>query len=100
MYKSRQYGEAVYNRNLQFVQPSDATNGRYTDNYKVEITGLIDVATGDDASITYEVKFFDVNQLADSYVKKVSPVGFSKLIVYKTMNTTQNLKKGSSGIAG
>ena len=81
---------------LQFVQPSDATNGRYTDNYKVEITGLTDVATGDDASITYEVKFFDVNQLADSYVKKVSPAGFSKLIVYKTMNTTQNLKKAAA----
>ena len=36
---------------LQFVQPSDATNGRYKDNYKVEITGLTDVATNEEASI-------------------------------------------------
>lgn len=57
---------------LQFVQPSDATNGRYKDNYKVEITGLTDVATNEEASISYEIKFFDANELAESYVKELS----------------------------
>ena len=81
---------------LQFVQPSDATNGKYTDNYKVEITGLTDATTGDDATISYEVKFFDADQLADSYVKEVNPTQFSNLVVYKTMNTTEDLKKAAA----
>ena len=78
---------------IDFVQPKDATNHKYVDNYSVTITGLKDVKTGDDATIKYEVKFFDVSQLAQSYVKSVSPEGFSKLVVYKSMNDTQSLKK-------
>ena len=39
------------------------------------------------------MKFFDVSQLAQSYVKSVSPEGFSKLVVYKSMNDTESLKK-------
>ena len=78
---------------LQFVQPSDATNGRYKDNYKVEITGLTDVATNEEASISYEIKFFDANELAESYVKRVKPTQFSKLVIYKSFDTTEKLKK-------
>ena len=78
---------------IDFVQPKDATNHKYVDNYSVTITGLKDVKTGDDATIKYEVKFFDVSQLAQSYVKSVSPEGFSKLVVYKSMNDTESLKK-------
>lgn len=81
---------------IAFVQPSDASNGRYTDNYNVKITGLTDVSTGNDASISYDVKFFDVTQLSDSYVKSVAPEGFSKLVIYKTMNNTENLKKAAA----
>ena len=81
---------------LQFVQPSDATNGRYKDNYKVEITGLTDVATNEEASISYEIKFFDANELAESYVKRVKPTQFSKLVIYKSFDTTEKLKKAAA----
>ena len=81
---------------LQFVQPSDATSGRYKDNYKVEITGLTDVATNEEASISYEIKFFDANELAESYVKRVKPTQFSKLVIYKSFDTTEKLKKAAA----
>ena len=81
---------------LQFVQPSDATNGRYKDNYKVEITGLTDVATNEEASISYEIKFFDANELAESCVKRVKPTQFSKLVIYKSFDTTEKLKKAAA----
>ena len=81
---------------LQFVQPSDATNGRYKDNYKVEITGLTDVATNEEASISYEIKFFDANELAESYVKRVKPTQFLKLVIYKSFDTTEKLKKAAA----
>lgn len=44
---------------LNFVQPSDAEGSYYSDPYKVTVTGLYDVTTGKDASITYTVNFFD-----------------------------------------
>ena len=81
---------------LQFVQPSDATNGRYKDNYKVEITGLTDVVTNEEASISYEIKFFDANELAESCVKRVKPTQFSKLVIYKSFDTTEKLKKAAA----
>lgn len=81
---------------VAFVQPSDAVNGKYTANYSVKVTGLTDVATGDEAVVTYEVKFFDVTQTMESYVKSVKPVGFTKLVVYKTMNSTKNLEKAAA----
>ncbi len=91
--KSSDSTASISTSTIDFVQPKDATNHKYVDNYSVTITGLKDVKTGDDATIKYEVKFFDVSQLAQSYVKSVSPEGFSKLVVYKSMNDTGSLKK-------
>ena len=91
--KSSDSTASISTSTIDFVQPKDATNHKYVDNYSVTITGLKDVKTGDDATIKYEVKFFDVSQLAQSYVKSVSPEGFSKLVVYKSMNDTESLKK-------
>ena len=91
--KSSDSTASISTSTIDFVQPKDATNHKYVDNYSVIITGLKDVKTGDDATIKYEVKFFDVSQLAQSYVKSVSPEGFSKLVVYKSMNDTESLKK-------
>lgn len=81
---------------LQFVQPSDATNGRYKDSYKVEITGLTDLSTNEEASISYEIKFFNANELVESYVKRVKPTQFSKLVIYKSFDTTEKLKKAAA----
>ena len=81
---------------IAFVQPSDATDGRYKDTYNVKITGLTDVSTGNEAVINYDVKFFDATQSSDSYVESVHPEGFSKLIVYETMGDTENLKKAAA----
>lgn len=82
---------------INFVQPTDISDtkyvDRYTDTYSVTVTGLQDVETGNDAQIKYEVKFFDVSQLAESYVDTVTPEGFSNLVIYKTMDGTENLQK-------
>ena len=52
---------------LEFLQPPDAvTEGSdliYKDPYKVTVTGLIDVATGKKASITYTVDFFTMPEI-------------------------------------
>lgn len=82
---------------INFVQPTDIPDSnhvvRYTDTYSVNVTGLKDVETGNDAEIKYEVKFFDVSKLAESYVKTVTPESFSNLVIYKTMDGTENLQK-------
>lgn len=76
-----------------FVQPSDYTDYEYQDNYTVKITGLKDVATGQEASLTYHVKFFDVSEYADTYVKSVQPDGYSNLVIYQSMSDTESLQK-------
>ena len=78
-----------------FIQPSDydRDNYEYVDNYTVKITGLTEVSTGKSASFTYHVKFFDVNEYAETYVKSVQPEGYNNLVVYPTMNNTESLKK-------
>ena len=51
---------------LNFVQPTDAAGSYYTDSYKVTATGLTDVSTGKDASITYTVEFFDLPSITSA----------------------------------
>ena len=54
----------VYWSGLNFVQPSDmGDSGVYQDSYKVTVTGLYDVKTGKEASITYTVNFFELPEL-------------------------------------
>ena len=51
---------------IAFRQPS-ATTSYYEDQYRVDITGLTDVATGGAACVTYTVNFFSIdNQLYSS----------------------------------
>lgn len=89
------YTASVGTSRCCFVQPSDYSkdNFKYNDNYTVKITGLTDTATGQEASFTYHVKFFDVNEYAKTYVKSAQPEEFSNLVIYKTLNDTESLKK-------
>ncbi len=91
--KSEDSTATIGTSTINFVQPSDNEEDRYTDTYSVTIKGLVDVSSGNPAVIKYDVKFFDVNEYANSYVKSVKAEGFSKLVIYKSMNDKENMKK-------
>lgn len=78
---------------IEFAQPDDydQNNYRYKDNYKVEVTGLIDAATGRNAVISYEVDFFDVTGYMPSFVSGIN--NLRTYVVYKSLNDTESLKK-------
>ena len=67
---------------IGFVQPS--TSGHYTGSYSVEITGLIDVATGNEAVIRYTTHFVDINDIADSCITDVTS-GISSYVISQTI---------------
>ena len=86
---------SVSSSSIAFVQPSeyDKSTYNYTDSFKVVITGLTDVATGDPAQVQYTVKFFE---LKDYAVGSISKAGFdySTILFYKdSYSTTDSLKK-------
>ena len=86
---------SVGSTSIAFVQPSDydTSTRRYKDNYKVVVTGLTDVATGDPAQVQYTVKFFDLKDHAQG---RITSAGFDykKVLFYNGYYTdTESLKK-------
>lgn len=87
----------VSSSSIVFAQPADAANiNTYTDSYKVTVTGLKDAATGNPATITYVVNFFDVSPYTPSSVVSATADGFSELTLYKTMDNEESLKKAAA----
>lgn len=82
-----------YSSQLVFVQPVPVSGTRYEGSYRVDVTGLTDVETGEDAVITYTTEFFDPTEYTPSYVKTVTADGIEKYIIYEDTATTENLKK-------
>ncbi len=86
---------SVFNSDVAFVQPSDydKSTGRYTDNYRVVITGLTDKATSKPAQVQYTVKFFELKKYAAGAITKAG-LDYSKVVFYKgSYYTTDSLKK-------
>ena len=81
---------------LSFVQPTPADNGaRYADGeaFRVEITGLTDVATGGPAKIDYTVRFFDVRNFTPTVVTGCTPDGWRKLNLTSRYTDAASLEK-------
>lgn len=51
---------------LVFVQPVPVSGTRYEGSYRVDVTGLTDVETGEDAVVTYTTEFFDPTEYTPS----------------------------------
>ncbi len=86
---------SVSSSSIAFVQPSeyDKSTYNYTDSFKVVITGLTDVATGNPAQVQYTVKFFDLKDHAQG---RITSAGFDykKVLFYNGYYTdTESLKK-------
>ena len=77
---------------LNFIQPSDYSSSYYTDSYRVEITGLVDIATSSPAKLQYTVDFQDITNYENSYITSVE-TGISDYTIYKTLSDTESLKK-------
>ncbi|MCM1246109.1 MAG: DUF6273 domain-containing protein [Roseburia sp.] len=54
---------------LVFVQPVPVSGKRYEGSYRVDVTGLIDAASGKEGTITYTTDFFEPTEYMPSYVK-------------------------------
>lgn len=74
------------------VQPSDYSGSRYTDGYRVQITGLQDAATGSEAQISYTTRFADITEEMPSYVTSVT-ADAREYVIYKTMDNIESIKK-------
>ena len=74
------------------VQPSDYSGSRYTDSYRVQITGLQDAATGSEAQISYTTRFADITEEMPSYVTSVT-ADAREYVIYKTMDNIESIKK-------
>ena len=77
---------------IDMVQPSDYSGSRYTDSYRVQITGLQDVATGSEAQISYTTRFADITEEMPSYVTSVT-ADAREYVIYKTMDNIESIKK-------
>lgn len=77
---------------IDMVQPSDYSGSRYTDSYRVQITGLQDTATGSEAQISYTTRFADITEEMPSYVTSVT-ADAREYVIYKTMDNIESIKK-------
>lgn len=77
---------------IDMVQPSDYSGSRYTDSYRVQITGLQDAATGSEAQISYTTRFADITEEMPSYVTSVT-ADAREYVIYKTMDNIEGIKK-------
>lgn len=77
---------------IDMVQPSDYSGSRYTDSYRVQITGLQDAATGSEAQISYTTRFADITEEMPSYVTSVT-TDAREYVIYKTMDNIESIKK-------
>lgn len=77
---------------VAFVQPSDYEDYEYNDNYRVEISGLKDVATQNEARIQYVVRFTDiVDHTASNVVKAESTI--KEYAICRAMSDDESLQK-------
>ena len=77
---------------IDMVHPSDYSGSRYTDSYRVQITGLQDAATGSEAQISYTTRFADITEEMPSYVTSVT-ADAREYVIYKTMDNIESIKK-------
>ena len=81
--------------NLVFVQPE--TEGyRYADGekYEVKVTGLQDVATGNEAQLIYTTEFFKVNDYANTIAEGLTTVeGYDTVYLTEDYNNLDDLEK-------
>lgn len=77
---------------IDMVQPSDYSGSRYTDSYRVQITGLQDAATASEAQISYTTRFADITEEMPSYVTSVT-ADAREYVIYKTMDNIESIKK-------
>lgn len=77
---------------IDMVQPSDYSGSRYTDSYRVQITGLQDAAAGSEAQISYTTRFADITEEMPSYVTSVT-ADAREYVIYKTMDNIESIKK-------
>ncbi|MBQ9045313.1 MAG: S-layer homology domain-containing protein [Oscillospiraceae bacterium] len=84
---------------LSFVQPTPKDNAsRYADGdaFRVEITGLTDVASGGEAKIDYTVRFFDVRNYTPTTVSGFTFDGWSRLRMTSRYTDDASLQKIAS----
>ena len=87
-------------RALSFAQPDDYLGDPdnwleptyYKDNYRVEITGITDIASGKQAMLTYTVRFFDPTDAMDSYIDRTEIIK-NNYIIYPGCASEEFLKK-------
>lgn len=92
--RSMEQGNAFANAScIYFEEPADAGMDSYTGTYDVEVTGLIDKATGKSAKLCYTVTFFDPTRYLYSTVKEVSIDGVVSYVLPQQLATPQNIEK-------
>ena len=81
-----------------YAQPSSTSNSYNDgDKFKIEITGLEDIGTGDSATIVYTTEFFDVSDYADTIATDVFVVdGYNNVIITDAYNNIESLEKIAS----
>lgn len=83
----------VNDESIFFEEPAEAGLSAYTGTYNVEITGLLDTATGKGAKICYSVTFFKAVDDLISEVKEVSLDGVTALVLPQEINVMENIEK-------
>ena len=83
----------VNDESIFFEEPAEEGLSAYTGTYDVEITGLLDTATGKGAKICYSVTFFEAVDDLISEVKEVSLDGVTALVLPQEINVMENIEK-------
>lgn len=76
-----------------FQEPVAEGLATYTGIYDVEVTGILDKASGKGAKLCYTVTFFDASQDLTSEVKEVSLDGIVKFVMPQQMAVPENIAK-------
>ena len=80
-----------------YAQPAAGNSYSDGDKFKIEITGLEDIKTGDSATIVYTTEFFDVSDYSDTIATGVLAAdGYDNIEITADYNNEESLEKLAS----
>lgn len=92
--RSMEQGNAFANAScVYFQEPAEAGMDSYIGTYDVEVTGLLDKATGKAAKLCYTVTFFDPAEYLYSTVREVSIDGVVTYVLPQQLANPQSIEK-------
>ena len=79
---------------IVFSHPNlDSLSYQDKDKFQVDVTGLKNVTTKEDITLTYTVEFFDIKNYIEGTVESVALENYNKIVITEDVNNQESLQK-------